>query len=397
MRAAGVIAEWDPFHNGHRRHIERTREATGCDLVVGCMNGSFSQRGEPMLLDKWTRARMALLGGADVVVELPALWGTQPAEGFARGGVETLAALGCEWLSFGCETDDLAALRSVAALLEAEPEEYHARLREGLDAGESFPRARGEALAALTGLDAELLRAPNAALAVEYLRANARLERPMTPVVVRRAVSHHETVLAPETSASAIRRAVLAGDVDAAVQAMPPEVFAFLREAAPGALPDADALDRLLLYALRGMGETVLAALPGMGEGLDRLLARAAEECTSREELLERLKSRRYTRARLSRLLVHALLGADAALMEAHPAPEYVRLIGFRRSAAPLLGKLAEACRLPFVTRAVERTEDPVFAFERRATDVRALLCRERSQRRAARDLTERIVVVEDS
>ena len=395
MRAAGVIAEYDPFHNGHGRHIAVTREKTGCDLVIACMNGSFSQRGEPMLLDKWTRARMALLGGADVVVELPALWGVRPAEAFAAGGVETLAALGCEWLSFGCETDDLAALRSVADLLDAEPDRYRALLREGLDAGKSFPRARGEALAALTGLDADLLRAPNAALAVEYLRANRRLAQPMTPVAVLRGAPHWAEELAPETSASAIRRAVLADRIGEAAQAMPSASFALLQKAAPGALPDADALDRLLLYALRAMDDGALAALPDIGEGLDRLLRRAAEDCAGREELLERLKSRRYTRARLSRILAHALLRTHAALLAGCRAPSSVRMLGFRRDAEPFLGELAARCRLPLVTRPAEIAADPVFAFERRATDARSLLCRDRSLRRAARDLTERLIVVE--
>ena len=135
MRIAGIIAEYNPFHNGHALHIRRTREATGCDYVVACMAGHFTQRGEPALWSKWARARMALASGVDAVFELPALWAVRPADAFARGGVAVLGGLGCDVLSFGSETADLALLRRLAALRANEPAELSRSIREKLDGG----------------------------------------------------------------------------------------------------------------------------------------------------------------------------------------------------------------------------------------------------------------------
>ncbi|MGN1005940.1 MAG: nucleotidyltransferase family protein, partial [Aristaeellaceae bacterium] len=165
MKIAGVIAEYNPFHNGHAHHLKETRRMGGCDYVVVCMDGSFTQRGEPACMDKWSRARIALNCGADAVFELPALWALQPADGFARGGVAVLGGLGCDVLSFGTEETDINLLKTLAEVGENEPPELTEALRKGLEAGKSHARARGEALSMLLGVDAEKLNAPNLILA----------------------------------------------------------------------------------------------------------------------------------------------------------------------------------------------------------------------------------------
>lgn len=394
MRAAGIIAEYNPFHNGHERHIRETRRRTGCDLVIVAMNGSVSQRGEMMLLDKWTRAEMALRGGADIVVELPVLWGARPAENFALGGVAILNAMGCEWLSFGCETERLDLLCSIADVLDAEPEEYVCALKAALAEGKSFVRARAEALSKLTGADDALLTGPNAALGLEYLRAIRKIGSKMQPVVVLRGASHHAEEIAQETSASAIRRAVLQGHIDEAAQAMPAEAHRLLIENA-GAVPDRRAIDIALLMTLRGMTPRQIADLPDVGEGLENVLARACREASGREELLEMVKSKRYTHARLSRITAHALLKTDQSLLDAYPSPRYIRLLGLRRSALKAFAQIKENSALPVVDRGKALENDTCFAVERRATDLRALVSADRNFRKADVDFRHKLLIVD--
>lgn len=387
MRIAGIIAEYNPFHRGHAWHVQRTREMTGCDFVVACMTGHFTQRGEPTPWSKWARARMALASGVDAVFELPALFAVRTADAFARGGVAILGGLGCDALSFGSETDDTALLGAMAELRRNEPEALSEAIHAKLDAGLSHARARGEALAEALGVDAEAVNRPNVILAAEYLRAIREQDLNMAVVAVRRVGDYHDDeALDGFASASAIRAAIARGETDAALAALPESTRPF---AAPDAMHP---MDDMLLYALRGKRLEELAALPDVSEGLENRLYAACRENSGREALLDALKCKRYTRARLSRLLTHALLGFDRALIEAHAMPTYARLIGMRSGAEELLTELSRRSKLPIVTRATELSGDPVFELECRATDAWSLLHDAPDQRRAGREYTERFV-----
>ena len=387
MKIAGIIAEYNPFHRGHAWHARRTREVTGCDYVVACMAGHFTQRGEPTPWSKWDRARMALASGVDAVFELPALFAVRTADAFARGGVAILGGLGCDALSFGSETEDMALLAAMAELRRSEPQALSEAIRAKLDAGLSHARARGEAMAEALGVDADAINRPNAILAAEYLRAIREQGLQMRAVAVKRVGDYHDgATLDGFASATAIREAMARGEVDAALAALP-------ESARPFAVPEAlHPMDDILLYALRGMTIDELAALPDASEGLENRLCAACREASGREALLDALKCKRYTRARLSRLLTHALLGVDRSLTGAHPMPAYTRLLGARDGAEGLLSELARRSGLPIVTRAVELKGDPVFELECRATDVWALLHDAPDMRRAGREYTEKFV-----
>jgi len=383
MKIAGIIAEYNPFHRGHAHHIRMTREKSGCDYVVVCMSGSFTQRGEAACMDKWTRARIALQCGADAVFDLPAPFTVATADLFARGGVEILGGLGCDLLSFGSECTDMHLLRRLAELRENEPTELSAAVQARLDAGKSHARARGEALAELLGLPAETLNSPNMILAAEYIRA---LPAHMQPMAIPRTGGYHDSALGDFASASARRGAVSRGDL-AAAQACVPE-------------PCRDALaqiamhqpDDLLLCALRRMTENEIAALPGVGEGLEKRVLRCAREAASREELLAMLKCKRYTHARLSRLCAHALLGMTDEFVRTHPLPDYARLIGMRTDAQPLMAELKRRARLPIISDAAKLAANPIFQMECRATDLRALLCNHPAERKAGQEFTRKFV-----
>lgn len=387
MKIAGVIAEYNPFHNGHAHHLKETRRKGNCDFVVVCMDGSFTQRGEPACMDKWARARLALKCGADAVFELPALWALQPADGFARGGVAVLGGLGCDLLSFGSEETDINLLKTLADMGENEPPELRAALREGLAAGKSHARARGEAIAELLGVDAALLNSPNLILGTQYLREIRAQNMKMEALPIKRIGNYHDAALGNFASASAVRAAIHDGKMEEALICVPEPAREELRRA--GRL---HAMDDLLLHTLRGMPPEKIAEIPGVGEGLEQRIARCAQEASGREELLEALKCKRYTRARLSRICACALLKMTKSTVESHPLPGYARLIGMREDARPLLRELKVRSQLPIVSDAAQLRGDAVFDLECRATDLRALLCDEPSERRAGQEFTRKFV-----
>lgn len=381
MKLAAIICEYNPFHRGHALQLAETRKS-GYDGIVCIMDGHLTQRGRFAALSKWDRAKAALLCGADAVVELPALLACRSADAFARAGVAIARALGAEALSFGCETDDLSLLRRAAAFQEDAV--FRAHLEARLARGVSFPRARGAALAACLKLSpeqAEALSRPNAILAMEYLRALAAPGSP-APLVVLRRGAYHSPELGPYASASALRAAALRGD-QAGESALPDKarfqwpLLSARRE-----------IDDLFLWALRS-GPDFLATLPEISEGLENRVSAAARAAASAEEALEQAKCRRYTRARLDRLAAHALTGLTAELTRAHPAPEYLRLLGAGNS--QVLREIARRATLPMLDAARLR-ENAVFRFECHVTDLWALTRTLPRERQAGQEFTRPFV-----
>lgn len=391
MKIAGVIAEYNPFHSGHAYHLRMTREQTGCDYVVVCMDGSYTQRGTAARLSKWDRARMALLCGADAVFELPALFAVRTADVFASGGVGVLGGLGVDVLSFGSEVSDAELLERLAAMREREPEEVSCAIRENLDAGMSHARAWGSAVSGYLGVDAEMLNSPNLILGAEYIRAIRKLGLGMDVHSVKRMGAYHAEDLSGEgfASATAIRAALDGGRMEEAASNVPEAAREILCGAGTMHAPD-----DLLLHSLRSMTEEQLRAYPDVAEGLEKRVLQCALTAGSCEELIEMVKCKRYTRARLSRLMAHVLLGLTAKLAEEYSAPGYARLIGMRADAKPLLAELKKRAVLPIVSDPVKLKEDAVFRLECRATDLRALQCDRREERRCGQEFTQKFVRV---
>ena len=243
-------------------------------------------------------------------------------------------------------------------------------------------------MGAYLGVPPEVLNRPNAVLAVEYMRALTGGGARMTPLAIPRQGDYHDPALGAFASATAIRAAFARGDITGALAAVP-------EAARSWAMPDAlHPMDDMLLYRLRGMPPGALAALPDVGEGLENRLYRLCREASGREALLEALKCKRYTRARLSRMLTHALLGIDRQALHAVPRPAYARLIGMRRDAGPLMAELKARATLPIVTRAAKLRGDACFEWECRATDAWSLLHDAPQLRAAGREYSEKFVVV---
>ena len=356
MRTVGIVAEYNPFHAGHARHIAETRRVFGEDCaVVAAMSGNFVQRGDCALFDKWRRARSALEGGADLVLELPTVWAAASAERFARGAVNILKAAGAEALSFGSESGDAAALRELAACLDGPA--YSAALREELAGGASFAACRQKAAAGLVGAErAALLANPNDNLAAEYLRAARRLGWALEVAAVPRAGAGHDGGDHPDyPSASYLRERIRTGRT-------PSEGFADLRRA-----------ERAVLARLRSMDLSEFEALPDSGEGLASRLYRAARTGASLEEVWALAKTKRYAHARLRRMTLWAFLGLTAA--DVPEKPPYLRVLGFNERGRELLRAMKRTARVPILTTPAHAKEldgagRRLFGLEARCTDL---------------------------
>ncbi len=404
MNVCGIIAEYNPLHNGHRYHLSQARKETQSSFVVVAMSGSFTQRGEPAVFDKWARARWALLNGADLVIELPALYCLQSAEFFARGGVKLLHSLGVvTHLCFGCELADAALMAQAANTLEKEPPAFRAALEQALKRGCSYPRARFEALKAIGAPERmlTLLSEPNGILGVEYMRAIERYAPELSVAPLPRiAVGHHSTEVRGEyASATTIRSAMSLGQPVNHLVPVADELNSLIIDGDGPVFMEK--LDAVLLHVLRTMSLEDYKELPDAPEGLENALRQAALICGSSSELLDALKSKRYTRARLSRLLAHALLSirkTDAANANGANAPGYIRVLGMRKDAQELLSEINKCSEWPLVSRKAEMDalKGPAAALlsvDRRATDMQAL-GKAAAFRGANQDYTRKIMVV---
>lgn len=341
-KLAGIIAEYDPFHNGHAWQLQQAK-ALGAQRVAVAMSCGLTQRGALPLLPESVRVQAALTCGADLVFALPAPYACSGAECFARAGVQLLAAAGCDALVFGAETPDAALLMEAARVLSGA--EYRTALKARLAAGaRSFAAARQAAVEAVcpgTGL-AALLDKPNNNLAVEYCKAILELGASLVPIPLPRQGAGHGQALTETggqfASASALRTLWQNGGADAAAPYVPAEVLPLYREAfAAGQYTDLAAAQRCQLALLRSRcaGTAPFAQVRGISEGLEHRLEAAVRSSTTHAELLDSLTTVRYPRARMRRLAMDAALGYSA---DAFPAlPPYLHLLGAQKDALPLL------------------------------------------------------------
>ena len=344
----GIIAEFNPFHRGHAALIQAARE-NGATHVAVVMSGDFVQRGAPALLSKWSRAEMALRCGADAVFELPLPWAMAGAERFALGGVFLLAQLGCRRICFGSECGDVRALQETAALLLSPA--FSAQLKLELSRGTGFAAARETAVRALAGPQAAaLLQTPNNTLGIEYLKAAQLLGVELEPFTITRfGAEHHDS--APRggfASATALREWIQKGEGWESF--VPPEAAEILkREIALGACPaDPARMERALLFRLRSMTLAEFASLPDISEGLENRLFAASRKACTLDEWFSLVKTKRYSMARLRRILFSALLGLTAR--DAQGLPPYLRLLGLRDSGVLFPRQAKETGNIPVLS-----------------------------------------------
>ena len=363
----GIIAEYNPFHNGHFYQIEEAKKQTGAKYVVAVMSGNFTQRGNTSLIDKWAKAQMALENGVDIVLELPTIYSVSSAENFAEGAIKILDSLKIvDTLCFGTETADFAALNNIANVLHNEPKEYVAILNHELGKGISYPKARENALMMyLNDIKryASILSGSNNILAIEYLKALKRLKSDMTPFSIQRKKVYYndERIIDEFASSTAIRKLIATEQYAEVRKVVPMSSYMLLKEKIEKGnfVIDIIKFEKEILYNLRKMTVKQIAELPDVTEGLEYAIKNAVNSCNSLLELVNIIKSKRYTQTRIQRILVYALLGITKKDMaNARKVIPYARVLGFNKNGREMLSDICSINpRINMIT-SVKKYED---------------------------------------
>jgi predicted nucleotidyltransferase len=375
MLIAGIIAEYNPFHNGHAYHIARTKQ-NGAEAVVAVMSSNFVQRGEPALLSKRSRAEAAVRCGADLVIELPVPWSCGNAQSFARGGVSLLCALGCvDILSFGSECGSTELIR--VAVEAVSSEKTVLLLKEKLREGLSFASARECAVSELYGEEtASVISSPNDTLAVEYIAEIKRQNDMLKPSAVKRLGASHDSGTPDEkgfASASHIRGLIKSGGDW--INFVPEESAKVIsREIHSGKAPsDYKKLETAVLAALRVSSAESFLWLPDISEGIENRIISAARSASTLDELFDAAKTKRYSHARIRRIVLHVFLGITSCLQNG--VPPYIRVLALNGKGREILKIAQDTATLPIIARPQEiaslgQYERDVFAAECKASDL---------------------------
>lgn len=373
MKLTGIIAEYNPFHSGHEYHIEQSKQRTGSDFCVVVMSGDFVQRGEPAIYSKYLRTRMALSCGADLVVEMPSAFAVSSAEDFAACGVSLLSSLGAvDTLCFGSEAGSIHEIQSAAALLAEESPAFSGILSQGLKQGLSWPQARNQALLELTGKTGDfpltrerlnhLLGSPNNLLGIEYCKAIIRSHSNLKPVTfLRTGQGYHDQDLEQgQASASALRRLLTSQDQDPRERFLaahvPASILPLYGKEPPVTSKDLSGLLNHTLLTLSYQGKDLSMYADLSGEMASRLNTRLFEYGTW-EERIRHLKTRQYTYTRVSRALLHLLLGITGHHMAEYKSEgyaPYARVLGFKEESKELLSLLKKQSSIPLITKTAD-------------------------------------------
>ena len=367
MKISALICEYDPFHNGHRYMLEKMRE-NGSEYIIACMSGNFTQRGEFALFDKYSRTKIAVENGIDTVIELPVTYACASAEKFAFGGIFLLKSLGCvDEIYFGSECGDISLLENTAdILLSADIPE---KIKKYLSLGQTFAKARENAVSEISETAADILRYPNNILAVEYIKSAKILDTSFSVNTVRRTGTGHNSTKTNGNIASAtlIRQMITQNNND------------FKKYIPFSDIPDIHSFSKLetaFLYSLRMMSPDKFSVLPDVSEGLENRLYSAVRNGISSDDILSLAKTKRYTMSRLKRILLYAFLGISRS--DCDILPQYIKILGFSRKGRTVLRKMRKTAGLPVImrysdVRKLSSDARYIYSLESRCDDIYAL------------------------
>lgn len=366
MKITGIVAEYNPFHKGHAYHIEQAKKHTGADAVIVVMSGSFTQRGAPAIIDKYSRAKMALLGGADMVIELPSCYACGSAEYFADGAIALLDALGVvDSICFGSECGDISLLRPIAKVTAEEPPEYQKILRSDMKSGRTYPQARNAALAHCIPEFAayeNVIGTPNNILGIEYMKSILRRKSNIVPYTVKRTGSDYHSYRYGDnvfSSSMALRHSLdMQGRLELIKDQMPENTYPILLEEMNRHFPvfprDFSAMLEYKLLVEEPNGYT---SFVDINKDLSDKITSCIYCSYDYEQLCEMLKSKNLTYARVSRLLCHILLNLRKKDLEAYRENGtvfYAHVLGFKDDERNILGYTAKNSSIPLITRTAE-------------------------------------------
>lgn len=349
--ATGIIAEYNPFHKGHKYHIDETKKATQDDIIA-IISGNFVQRGEPAMTDKHTRAKMALLNGASIILELPVEYATSSADIFAMGAVNILNHCGIvNNLSFGSEETKTEVFNSISEILNNEPESFKLILKNNLNKGISYPAARNKALEEYTGQDLDFLNKPNNILGLEYIRHLKKTGSSIKPITIKRIVSdYNSTILSGEISSASAIRTALINKNNTALNSVPENCLELIKN---NSIPVLNDYSQILSYILRTKTANEISSCADVTEGLENRIINA--EFNNINDLIEKLKTKRYTYSKLQKAILHIILGITKE--DQQKTPQYIRVLGFRKDKKHLLSKLTEKASLPVIINVKDNEE----------------------------------------
>lgn len=348
----GIVAEYNPFHNGHFYHLQKAKEKAGASNCICVISGNFTQRGEPSIVNKWMKAYMALCGGANLVIELPVEYSISSAENFASGAVKILSNLGIvDDISFGAECEDLATLNNIANVIYNEPQEYKNILSHELSKGISYPAAREKAIMMyLNDIKryANVLANSNNILAIEYLKAIKMQKSQLNPVLIKREKVYYNDMRIVDdlASATAIRKMMEQKEYSQIRKVVPKSTYKILGEEfkKENIILGLKQYEKEIIYKLRMMNVGEIANLPDVSEGLEYSIKKASDNCNNLEKLINSIKSKRYTQTRIQRILIYALLGISKTDIEiSRKIMPYARVLGFDEKGKMMLSEIVKS------------------------------------------------------
>ncbi|WP_027623428.1 nucleotidyltransferase [Clostridium lundense] len=387
MNISGIVVEYNPFHKGHLYHLNKTKEVTSCDAVIAVMSGNFVQRGIPSFIDKWTKAKMALLNGVDLVLELPLLYSLSSAEFFGYGAITLLNNIGVvNNICFGSESGDINEIMNISKILYEEPEEFKTSLKLHLNEGLTYPLARSQALKEyLINTDNtclsfnNFLACSNNILAIEYCKNLLKINSKIIPFTIKREGNNYNSVEFGEefSSATSIRNYIKRNNnYNSIKKYVPNSVFQIIEELKSSNYPFVFE-DKLLQYIKYKyfIGENTLENLPDISEGLHNRIYKALEKSNSFEETIENIKTKRYTYTRISRILCQYFLGFDSLdtyNLRKTPCP-YARILGFNKKGSQILKEMKCKSTIPIYTK-IPKEINPTLSLDIRGTKCYNLL-----------------------
>ena len=348
MGVLGIIAEYNPFHNGHLYHLENSKKYTNSDVSIAIISGNFCERGNTSVVDKWVKTKMALANGIDLVIELPIIYSISSAENFADGAIKILNSLGVvDYISFGAETTNIAIMNDIASVLSNSPSRFVSYLKQELKKGVSFPKAREEAILQYFNYDSKyenILSQPNNILGLEYLKSLQKHNSKIKPLLIKREGTDYNSLAVSSNFASstAIRKLLIENHPNLE-NGVPPSTLKILkREIKDGhTVFDLSKFSQTIIYLLRKMDLSEIANIPDVTEGLENSLKTASFSCNNIYDLLDQVKSKRYTYTRLQRILLYLLLGITKKDIEiSTKINPYVRILGFNQKGKNVLSQI---------------------------------------------------------
>lgn len=347
MKICALIAEYNPFHLGHLKHLDYIKNTLGAEKIIVVMSGNFTQRGEPAILDKYTRAKHAIIAGADLVIELPTVFATGNAEVFAKGAINVINSLGVvDGLCFGVESGDKQSYQSLADLLNEEPKEYKRLLKSQLDMGVSLAKAKHQAVKDLgESFDSQLMNSPNNILGLEYTKALKKIASDINVFPMIREGDHNDKTLKKGiTSATSIRECVKTGKLKKVKGNLPPFVFSELDKVAD--------FDKIIMSSLLTASLSDMQEIMDCTEGIENRIKALSKDNLTLESLIEKVCTKRYTKSRIRRILIANLLKINKRLVEnCLDSKLYAKVLAVAKNSKDLISMISAKSQVPLLTR----------------------------------------------